>query len=112
MQRIVVFGLFCFLGFNLITGGYAAGHIGEFLGLQFLISRCRGFMDCRLETKNRLERKDQTQTREQRLDIDNRLDNIDQRLDIDYRVETREYRQGVKTRHILESRGQAQTRDL
>lgn len=29
MLRIVVFGLSCVLGFNLITEGYAAGHIGE-----------------------------------------------------------------------------------
>lgn len=29
MLRIVVFGLSCIIGFNLITEGYAAGHIGE-----------------------------------------------------------------------------------
>lgn len=37
MPRIVVFVLFCILGFNLITEGYAAGHIGELLRLVFII---------------------------------------------------------------------------
>lgn len=31
MLRIVVFGLSCILGFNLITEGYAEGHIGEYI---------------------------------------------------------------------------------